>query len=98
MKKITLLAAVLVLIAFTSCKKAYTCSCKTTFNYGGGISPDTYADDSEVYSAKMNKKTAESACDNKAESIDASYKNALTDNGTDPDPGVTTKTECELKN
>ena len=56
-----------------------------------------YKDDSEAYSKKMSKKTAESACDNKQASLDASYKNALTDNGVDPNPGVTAKSDCELK-
>jgi len=96
MKKLTILAVAVLAFAATSCKKAYTCSCTTTFNYSG-FSPDTYKDDSEEYSKKMTKKTAEAACDNKADSFDNSYKNALTDNGTDTNPGVTAKTECELK-
>jgi hypothetical protein len=96
MKKITLLAAVIVVASFTSCKKAYTCSCSTVFTYSTG-SPDTYKDDAKAYSKKMNKKTAQAACDEKKAAIDADYKNALTNNGTDPNPGVTTATTCDLK-
>lgn len=95
MKKITILAVALLAISFASCKKEYTCACTTTLSYTGG--KDDYKDDAQAYSKKMSKKTAEAACDEKQVAIDASYKNALTDNGVEPDPGVTAKTACELK-
>ncbi len=66
-------------------------------NYSGGFAPDNYKDNAEAYSKKMNKKTAEAACDEKEKALDASWKNGLTDNGTDPNPGVTASTTCELK-
>jgi hypothetical protein len=96
MKKITILAVAALAISFASCKKSYTCACTTTLNFSGST-PSTYKDDATSYSKKMNKKTAEAACDNKKASLDASWKNGLTDNGTDPNPGVTASTSCDLK-
>jgi len=95
MKKITILALALVAISFASCKKEYTCACTTTISYSGGN--DLYKDDAQPYSKKMSKKTAEAACDEKQTAIDASYKNAFTDNGVDQNPGISAKTACELK-
>ncbi len=55
MKKITLLAAVIVAASFASCKKNYTCTCSGTYN---GVS-GTYTYDL----GKIKKKDAKSSCD-----------------------------------
>jgi hypothetical protein len=98
MKKITILAVAALAISLASCKKSYTCACTTTINFNGStISNAYYKDDATSYSKKMNKKTAQAACDNKKASLDASWKNGLTDNGTYPNPGITASTSCDLK-
>jgi hypothetical protein len=58
MKKITLLAVVLIAASFASCKKVYTCTCTGTYSDG-----TSYTD---VYSTgtKVKKATAESWCSN----------------------------------
>ncbi len=73
MKMKFILASIIFVFYFTSCKKAYTCSCTTTIVEpvaGTFISKD----DSTPYSRKMNKKTAQSACDNKRASIEQENK------------------------
>jgi len=57
MKKITLLAVVIVAASFASCRKVYTCTCTWTSSSSG----TTYTD---VYSTgtKVKKKTAETWC------------------------------------
>ncbi len=55
MKKITLLAAVIVVASFASCKKVYTCTC--TYSSGGS----SYSSTSST-GVKVKKKTAESWC------------------------------------
>lgn len=59
MKKITLLAAVIVAISFASCKKDYTCECSVTVN-GVTASGSTTINDT--------KKKAKDACTAKATS------------------------------
>ena len=55
MKKITLLAAVVIAASFASCKKNYTCTCTGTSQ---GVS-GTYTYDL----GKIKKKDAKSSCD-----------------------------------
>lgn len=55
MKKITLLAAVIVAASFASCKKDYTCVC--TFTDAGTTSTYTYD------LGKIKKKDAKASCD-----------------------------------
>ncbi len=55
MKKITLLAAVIVAASFASCRKVYTCTC--TYNYYGTTYTDVY-----TTGTKVKKKTAETWC------------------------------------
>jgi hypothetical protein len=55
MKKITLLAAVIVAASFASCKKNYTCVCTDTYNG----TTETYTYDL----GKIKKKDAKSKCD-----------------------------------
>ena len=55
MKKITLLAAVIVAASFASCKKNWNCEC--TYTYNGVTETETYV------SAKMKKKDAKTWCE-----------------------------------
>jgi len=55
MKKITLLAAVIVAASFASCKKVYTCTC--TYSYNSVTYTDVY-----TTGTKVKKKTAETWC------------------------------------
>jgi len=55
MKKLTLLAAVVIAASFASCKKDYTCSCTTTVT---GIPPLTAST-----TIKETKKKAKEACE-----------------------------------
>jgi hypothetical protein len=55
MKKITLLAAVIVAASFASCRKVYTCTC--TYTYSGTTYTDVY-----TTGTKVKKKTAETWC------------------------------------
>lgn len=56
MKKITLLAAVIIAASFASCKKEYTCECTTTINGATYTASGT--------SGKMKKKDAKTWCEN----------------------------------
>lgn len=56
MKKITLLAAVVIAASFASCKKVYTCTCTYTYTSGG-----TYTSTTST-GTKVKKKTAETWC------------------------------------
>ena len=100
MKKITLLAAVIAVASFASCKKAYTCACTTTVtspNYlGTGTTTNVYNDDAAAYGKKMNKKTAQSACDAEKASMEQTFKNAETSNGQYTSTSVST-VDCTLK-
>lgn len=61
MKKFAPIAAIaLFAVAFTSCKKEYTCSCTTTMN---GVSTTVEAKSAE----KMTKKDAKAACEKETE-------------------------------
>ena len=60
MKKITLLAVVLIAASFASCKKNYTCSCSDTDGYSADYSL-----------GKQTKKNAQATCD----SYDAAWDN-----------------------
>lgn len=55
MKKITLIAAVVIAASFASCKKVYTCTC--SYTYGGQTYSETYST-----GTKVKKKTAETWC------------------------------------
>jgi hypothetical protein len=57
MKKITLLAVVLIAASFASCKKVYTCTCTGTYSYSGGTYTDVYST-----GTKVKKSTAETWC------------------------------------
>ena len=55
MKKITLLATIVIATSFASCKKKYTCTCTGTSNGASGV----YSYDL----GKIRKKNAKSSCD-----------------------------------
>jgi hypothetical protein len=95
MKILNILLILLGIFFSSSCKKVYTCSCTTTLLYtsGGAVN---YLDNSEKYSEKMNKRTAESACENKEKSLNSSYSNALSNNGSTASPVATAVTQCVL--
>lgn len=57
MKKINLLFGALLLLAFSSCKKEYTCVCTTSAGIPGVAIPDT-----ESNLGKLSKKKAEEQC------------------------------------
>ena len=91
------LLVTLTLVSFISCHKTYTCSCRTTI-YQPGYSSSTYRDDASPYTTSMSKGEAQAACNDKKASLDESYKNLITDNGSSANSNnVTATTTCDLK-
>jgi len=66
MKKISLLAASVIVIALstTSCKKDYRCECSKTYTSGTG----SYTKDYSVYTYKENRNRAEDRCNENTKS------------------------------
>jgi hypothetical protein len=94
--KITIFLA-FIFLAIVSCKKTYTCACRTTLTRPG-YSSETYRDDASPYTSTMSKSVAQAACDDKKASLDESYKNFFSDNGLSPNTySVTATTTCDLK-
>ena len=100
MKKITLLAAVLVAVSFASCKKAAKCECTTTSSTTKNGIPQTtspYVSNSQVTTteiSKTSKKTAAAMCGNTTDvaTRTESYP------GTSTDVYVTTTSStCSIK-
>ncbi len=86
LKKVTLVVAVLAALSLVSCKKSFSCSCKTT------VSTTGFSSSSEVkesYSVKMKEKHAKAACDNTKAITEKQAK--------DLNPGYSVSTSCELK-
>lgn len=82
----TILVAVIAGSTLVSCKKSFSCSCKTT------VSTTGYSSSSEVkeaYSLKMKEKQAKAACDNTKEIVEKQAK--------DLNQGYNVSTSCELK-
>ena len=82
----TLIVAVMLGLTLVSCKKSFSCSCKTT------VSTTGYSTSSEVkesYSLKMKEKQAKAACDNTKEIVEQQSK--------DLNQGYNVSTSCELK-
>ena len=87
MKKMLMIAAIAGL-AMTSCKKDYTCECKTTSNwpgYSGGTSSGS--------TGKMKKKDAEDKCNTGDGTTSSSY----IDPSTGQVESYNITTACELK-
>lgn len=60
MKKVIILSMAIGALSFASCKKAYSCECKTEVSGGGSSISNTV---SEQYSEKMKEDQAKSSCD-----------------------------------
>jgi hypothetical protein len=86
--KAMVLAAGLCLVGLSSCKKTYTCSCKTTLSASGYSA--SY-DSKEQYSEKMKEKQATAACDNTSEVLSTTVK------AENSQTGLNTSVDCELK-
>jgi hypothetical protein len=70
MKKVLLLATVVV--AFASCKKEYTCTCTTTSTiYMNGVATTGAPQTDDVKTDKMSKKDAEKKCESMNGNISA---------------------------
>jgi len=101
MKKIILLLFIIIM-AFPSCKKAYTCDCtvtqKITDDATGDVETFVYKNNTSVYSEKMTEAQALSACDHEETGIQSNFDALMTDNGTDPpDPNFVFSTDCKIK-
>ncbi|PBQ31869.1 hypothetical protein CNR22_08830 [Sphingobacteriaceae bacterium] len=77
-----------------SCKKTYVCECTTSSNYTG--TTDYNKSSAKTYGSKMTKKQATAACDHEAESIESTFENSFSENGTAA-TNATVMTSCELK-
>lgn len=78
--------AITVGLTAVSCKKSFSCSCKTTVSTTGYSSS---SETSEVYSLKLKEKQAKAACDN--------TKAILEKQAKDLNQGYNVSTSCELK-
>lgn len=68
MKKITLLAAVLIAASFASCKKSYSCECKMTVTDPSTGEKYTKTE-TQAMSEKMKEKQAAAACNQTAKQV-----------------------------
>ncbi len=85
-KSATLIVAVLAALSLASCKKSFSCSCKTTISTTGFSSSSEVK---EAYGLKMKEKQAKAACDNTKEIVEKQAK--------DLNQGYNVSTSCELK-
>ena len=83
---IALLSAVTLVTGLTSCKKSYSCDCKTTISQSGFSSS---SETKKQYSLKMKEKQAKAACDNSGETLEQQMK--------DLNQGLTVSVSCDLK-
>lgn len=89
MKKVKttmVLVAAVAGLTLVSCKKSFSCSCKTTVSTTGFSSSSEVK---EAYSLKMKEKQAKAACDNTKEILEKQSK--------DLNQGYNVSTSCELK-
>ena len=89
-KTIIGLLSLTLVLGFTSCKKSYSCSCKTILS-ATGYSSST--ETKESYSLKLKEKQAKAACDNTASILEKQVKDQQTSQAT----GLSTSVSCELK-
>lgn len=85
-KTTMVLVAAVAGLTLVSCKKSFSCSCKTT------VSTTGFSSSSEVkesYSLKMKEKHAKAACDNTKEIVEKQAK--------DLNQGYNVSTSCDLK-
>jgi hypothetical protein len=80
--------ALVTTLAFSSCKKNYSCDCETKLTASGYSSTTT---SKEAYSVKLKKKQATAACDNTAEILEKQVKDQNSGSG------LNVSVECEVK-
>jgi hypothetical protein len=104
MKVAILPALTIVMLSLVSCKKTYTCACTSTYSVttssGSSVVTNSgyYDDGGGAYGKKMNKKTAQAACDAEKASFEKAMMNTYTNNGSEPlDANESLSTECTLK-
>ena len=85
-KRTTVLVALMAGLTLVSCKKNFSCSCKTTVSATGYSSS---SETSESYSLKLKEKQAKAACYNTKAIVEKQSK--------DLNQGYTVSTSCELK-
>ncbi len=78
-----------------SCKKNFTCACKTTVNYTGGS--EVFVSSAGSFERSFTKKQAKAVCDREATSIDKTYNNFFTNNGSWSSNGVYAKSSCVVQ-
>lgn len=86
LKKTMMLVTAVASLTLVSCKKSFSCSCKTTVSTTGFSSS---SETSEQYSLKMKEKQAKAACDNTKAIVEKQAK--------DLNEGYNVSTSCELK-
>lgn len=78
-----------------SCKKNFTCACKTTVIYAGGS--EVFNSSVGSFERRFTKKQAKAVCDREATAIDQTYNNAISNNGSWSTNGVYAKSSCVVK-
>lgn len=89
------------IIITTSCKKSYVCECTTSYTFlltNGGTATNKFDADEKAYDKKLTKSKAETACIHQRNQIEASFTEAITNNGANPlQKGEKVSTECSIK-
>jgi hypothetical protein len=87
-------------LAFSACKKTYTCDCSTVYTYksqSGDFITLTIPGDKSPYSQKMTKKQAIEACNHEQESTQSDFTNGITNSGQKPlGSGESIQTNCSI--
>ncbi len=89
----------LLIFANTSCKKRYSCRCSSTLTFpqpNRSSIQGVYQPKTTPISEKMTKKQAKEVCDHEGKSINQTYMNLATNNGTQP-AGFSSSTVCKLE-
>jgi len=84
-----------------SCKKTYTCDCKSTWVFkstsSGNYYTYIYPGDKTAYSEKLSKKQAIAACEHQENTIESDLISGITESGKYPlKGGESVETECNL--
>ena len=83
-----------------SCKKSYTCDCKSTWvikSSNGNFYTYIFPGEAAPYNEKLTKKQAKAACAHQQVTTESDLNNNITDNGKYPlESGESIKTECNL--
>lgn len=95
MKTFFIVLSALTIASLSSCKKQYSCECKSTYSISGGSSQvDTQI---HTYSEKMKEKQAESACDDTESKLTKTNNDYANDVTYFSGETVSAKTLCEVK-